>query len=270
MKKIAFLLALALLVCALVPALAVTPAEIVGVWYLKSFEYNSLPAVPEGESQVEFKRDSTAVFMMNGEVEKEGPWRLTSDGAMIEGENYDNLHFYPQDDGTLKIEIIGSKNSYRNLVFTREKPEEIKLPAVVEAASEDAYFGTYALTLQKNGNILFPFENGGTLLSAKIEFAQVTISGESVGSEKIVMSDYQEGKVVLPAYGIVSGAKEENKMFIEKTETGIMVTCDAAPEMVYYLSPADATEIAAEPAEETAAEPAEEVVAEPAEGGAGE
>ncbi len=251
MKKIALVLALVLFACILVPASAVTPAEILGVWYLKSVEYGSnySPAVMEGDYRVEFNRDKSALFVLNGEEEKT-TWELEDYGAELKlGDS--TARFELLEDGTLKTSLNIYDDYNNRCIFAREK-EEFQVPAAVDAASEDEYFGTYALTLQKDRNILIPIEDGETVLKATIEFALVTISGNAV-SEKSIMSDYQEGKVIIPAYGIVYNTTEENKLFIGKTETGIVVTCDAFPDMAYYLSPVEAAE-ALEPAEEATGE----------------
>ena len=238
MKKIAFVVALVLFTCTAVSALAVSPAEFLGVWYLKSVEYNSQVALLEGDYRVEFNRDRSAVVVLNGTEEK-ATWALNDNSANVELEG-GTSYFELQEDGTLKVYMKIIDKYGKNCVFSREK-EEIKIPAVIDAASEDEYFGTYALTLQKTGNILIPIENGETLLKAVIEFALVTVSGDAV-YDASVMSDYQDGKIIIPAYDIVSGATNENKLFIGKTETGIIVTCDVDPDTVYYLIPVEADE----------------------------
>ena len=241
MKKFALALALVLFVCATVPALAASPTDVLGVWYLKSFEYYNSMASLEGDYKVEFNRDRSALLVLNG-TEMQTTWDLRDNGAEIKMENGTET-FELQEDGTLKAYLkIYDDNSWY-CYFAREK-EEIQIPALADATSEEDYFGTYALTLQKNGNLLQPVENGEALLKIAIEFAQVTITGESLYSTQPVMSDYQEGKVVIPAYGIVSGSTEENKLYIGKTETGIAVTTDVAPDMMYFLNPVNATETA--------------------------
>lgn len=239
MKKAALVLAFVLFVCTLVPALAASPADILGVWYLKSVEYNSSEAVIEGDYRVEFNRDRSALLVLNGEEEKT-TWEPEDARAVMKlGDS--STSFDLQEDGTLKASLPIYSEYYANCIFTREKEEQVQVPAAVDAASEDEYFGTYVITLQKDKNILLPIENGDTVLKAVIEFAQVTLSG-NMFYEKSIMSDYQEGKVVIPAYSIVSDATEESKLLIGKTETGIVITCDAVPDTEYYLSPVEAAE----------------------------
>ena len=241
MKKIALFLVLALVVSVLASASAFAPADILGTWYLGSFEYNTATAGILGDYRLELSRDRSAVLVLGGE-EKQGSWELTDSGATVVID--DSSSYFTLEDGSLKASLVIGDDYSHDCVFVREQPAAVEIPEAVEAAGEDEYFGTYAITLQKIGDIVIPMENGEEILTAKIEFAQVTVSGSalSVSDGVSEMSDYKDGKVVIPAGNLVSGASSDTLLVIAKTNSGIMATCDVAPEMAYYLSPVDAPE----------------------------
>ena len=235
MRKIAFILVLALLAGVLASATALSPAEILGTWYLGSFDYDEHKACITDECRLELNRDKTAVLVSGGE-EQQTTWELTDSGAdVMIGDR--STSFYMQEDGSLKAYItVGADGRKHDCLFFRDQPKPVEIPEKVDAANEDEYFGTYALTLQKDGNMLISFENGAEILKVRIEYAQITVSGSSV-SENSQMSDYKDGKLIIPADSIVYSA--EGNVIIEKTGTGIMATCESAPDTVYYLSPAE-------------------------------
>ena len=271
MRKIASVLVLVLLVGILAPAMAVSPADLLGTWYLSSFEYDGIAARLAGDYRIELNRDRPAVLVLNGE-EQALTWEPKDYGASVTMDTR-TTDFEMQEDGTLKASLTIADESSHDCIFVREEPAAAEIPEVIQASSEEDYFGTYVLTLQKTGNILLPFENGEDILKGVIEFAQVTISGSAVGSEYAIMSDYQDGKVIIPAKGIISDATDDNKVIIEKTATGIVVTMDNGSDLAYYLSSVNANETdehAEEAAEATAEEAAEATAEEAAEEGAGE
>ncbi|MBQ6513907.1 MAG: hypothetical protein IJI09_04220 [Clostridia bacterium] len=239
MRKFAFVLVLALLVSVLVSATAVSPADMLGTWYLGYFDYDSHQASIIEEYKVELNRDKTAVLVLGGE-EQQTTWELTDSGAeVVIGDS--STSFYMQEDGSLKAYVaIGAEGNKYDCFFFREQPKPVEIPEKADVADEDEYFGTYALTLQTKGNMLIPFENGEEILKITIEFAQITVSGSSVyeGSQ---MSDFKDGKLIIPAKDLVYSA--EGNLFIEKTGTGIMATCEGIPDTVYYLSPVGDPEV---------------------------
>ncbi len=247
MRKIAWILVFVLLAGLAVPASAVSPAEILGTWYLSYFEFEGFAAVIPGDNRLELNRDATGVLVIAGE-EKPLTWELKDYGAYVTEEEGTG-DFTLMEDGVLKGPVRIGDGYTHDGFFVREQPPQIEIPAETEAANEDEYFGTYALSMQKIRDFVICFENGEELLKAEIEFALITVSGSGLyygsGEPIAVMSDYKDNKLIIPADGILTGSPED-VLVISKTETGVMVTCEAVPNSVYYLTPVGASEEAPE------------------------
>ena len=278
MKK---LTALILILMLTVPAaLAASPAEVVGSWYVSAITGNSGfgTGTPLADYHLELNRDKSASLFMNG-VERPYTWDVTDEGLKIktvsEGPegltNYFVKDFVLTADGTLTAESVydyGVENgSFKDIVLVREEPDKL-LPVTRPAESEDEFFGDWKAFRVVQNNVAYDFADA----EIEIEFAQATFKDPVNDAEVELLTDYKDAMLTAEGAAI---DRHADAVRCEMTDVnGVIVATltskGAEVYRVYFIKEdaAEAVEEALEEAEEAAEEAlegAEEAVEEAAE-----
>jgi len=270
MKRIIALIATLCLLLACVPAMAVSPAEVLGDWYLCYREDgDNLIPVPTANVKLTFNRDSTVDINFEG-LESSSTWKLDSDGDVrIESVNDSQLLLTSTQNGlkgSLTDEVVSAYREY--YYFDREPVEAEVFPEPIVASQEDDFFGEWVTDYNVIDSVRYEIEEP---IQVKIEFAQVTVTrGED--DVRVTLTDYKDGKLIANAYdiGLARNYDADAKAIAELTTDGsLLLTVEGASDQIppCYLKRADGSVVIPQPAEavEDAAEAVEEAVEEAAE-----
>ena len=241
MKKFVALFLVLILVLFSVSALAVTPAELLGTWYTGETTYSGDTYLLTGDYSVEFKRDSTATVVLNGQS-KEYTWKATDYGASLAADDtkYDFSLDYENDKltGSIPDFTIEERYSYE-FSFSREKPELFTVPAVITAETEESYFGDWKIDFTVSPKGVLKTGEKYSNISLKVEFAQISLTKDE-SDVRYALTDFVDGKLKFKASDLDLG---EGTGIVELVENGYAkVTLEDVPEETfnYYLVKADA------------------------------
>ena len=256
MKKIMVLALVLALALSTMGALAATPGELVGVWYLQTRADSYSVYYDLSQDTLELKRDSTAVLTMDG-TEYTYTWETTDEGAMLtapDDAEYAKYQSIALTDGTLTINAeLGTDEYYYDYVFTRE-PFVIDIPAKKPAEVEDDFYGSWTAVYSIEPNGLFYIPDG-FFYHVEISFAQVIVSRPD-SEDAVIMTNYADGTLTFPGEEL---SYDYDAVSVQLTDNGGLVATLTNTEkdvsIDLYFVPADG-EIAPEPA------PAEEPPAE--------
>ena len=252
MKKIAALVLVLVLALSAVSAFAVTPAEVLGVWYTGEMKDSGNTYLLTGDYHIEFNRDSTATLVMNGQV-KNFTWKLDGETVWLTSEDQAEQITFDYRDDHFEVymkDISEEGDSNYDYVFSREQPEAFKVPEVIAAEKEEDFFGEWRADFAVTSKGIMKVSESDAAVLFKVEFAQITkTEGEDV---RYALTTYNDG--VLQFKGADLGL-QETTVTVELAEDGYArVTMADRPEDVYnfYLVRVDAAETSA--AEETKSE----------------
>ena len=238
MKKFFALALVLILALSSVGAFAAAPAELLGTWYVGEVQIAKSIYLLVGDCHVEFKRDSTAILVLNGES-KEYTWKATESGAELRDAENDGVYFRLEND-QLKVsmkDFTRADSDYLSYVFSREKPEVFTIPAVITADQEESFFGNWkvAFTVASRGVKNAKEEDASK--NFKVEFAQITLTdGENVS---YALTDFADGKLKCKASDLHIG---NGVVIVELAENGYArITLEGVPEeqFNYYLTKVD-------------------------------
>lgn len=270
MKKVLAMVLVLTLMFSAVSALAVTPAEVVGTWYLQGVtKEDIMKGEPEGcafahylgDARFEFNRDKTAGIVFDDnerpftwDIDKNGTLKMTPpEGAEYLG-FYDESFIKVREDGRLLLKMqdySGFASLYCCYVFGRE-PIDSTLPAAVTAEKEDDFYGTWVADRVAKGKYVASAADAGLGdATLTIEFAQATLDMPGAGSV-IELTNYVDNKLTCSADAL--GFSKAGKCTIELNELGLSVLIeDGDTVMTAYFLPAaeDAANTASEAAPET-------------------
>lgn len=249
MRKLISIVLILCMACMMIPAVA-EENSLIGTWYLKeavSGEMTLDVSMLGMSMSIELKEDGTAeVVTAYGEESsaKEGTW--TQDGETVtvtaDGEP-GQLTFA---DGTLIMEQEGGK-----MIFTQEVPEAATpSTTLIEAESEEAFFGTWELSSMEIMGQLVPvalLSGFGMDITAALTIeagkAILSFSFNGEAKETEIPTTFTEGKLAL-------SAEETEFAPLALTESGDLAFVLPVGEQTFslYLSPAQPEEAAEEPA----------------------
>ncbi len=199
MKKYAAMILALILALSSVGAFAVTPAELLGIWYTsEADEYGDI-YILTGDYYLELKRDSTAVLVMNGQ-EKAFTWKAQSEGAVLTSTEDGKTIDFTYEDGVLKanFEDFSLEGTYScSYVFSREEPEKFEVPDVKLADQEESFFGEWKaeFTVTERGIKKASEEDAAKMVT--VEFAQIKVTdGENV---YYALTNFDSGKLTFSA-----------------------------------------------------------------------
>ena len=190
MKKMTCLLLAALLLLLSVSALAddVTPAQVVGTWYLQ----NRDESVMLTEYRMELNRDKSAVLVMNG-VEKGFSWSISGDSVVLSDDEDANAYYFTFENGELNAtakDFSVEETQYFHFVFGREEVK-VELPEAKTLENEEDFYGDYAPLYTVKGDSLNKEDQE---ILVNVDFAQITISNGEY--QIITMTDFKDGKLL--------------------------------------------------------------------------
>jgi len=199
MKKTpALITTLVLTLCMLsTAALAATPADIIGVWYLNAYVVEGISVNPHDFSRdmaFQFDEDYSAYLLINGNVDTEATWMLEGEVAsmIVDGQAFLVLEL----EGDV---LVGDENGIK-MIIGREKEETpaiVIAPARTDAILEDfngewtaylveSYGKTFNAELIGSG-IKMMIDNGSITMIAMDE--EITVTGSMVGGVLVAKSD---------------------------------------------------------------------------------
>ena len=242
-KLIALLLALTL---GAAPALAVTPGQVVGAWYVVSMTGFSTggPFAPVEAIRLDLNRDASADLTFGGEAAPgEAVWDVTADGVKVTGVGEDAADRYLRltltEDGLLTYNLFRGRDGLRyDVTFARE-PADVSVPAVVEAESEEAFYGAYQAECMVAGDRFYSYAGAADALRLEIAFAQVDATLGAGGEDErhaVGVTDYVDGALRTSASGIFTRRSGVACTIAKLEDGGVVATYeeDGEARCVYF------------------------------------
>jgi len=176
-KTISLLTAFILTLCVSAGALAIEPADVVGLWYLNTlvFEEVVINAAEVGmDNSVVFNADGAAILMSPGNEDSVAEWSIAGDVIIVSADGEEYISF-TMADGNL-VAVIEEEGGM--MVFGREKEAAVAVeiaPIRANAALED-FNGLWTAYLAESGGVTFPAELLGFDMSMAIVNGQITMT----------------------------------------------------------------------------------------------
>lgn len=222
MKKLLALVMTLIMTLAFTAALAVEPAEILGVWYLERLEMagEAIDAAMLGmEITVELFEDGTAAMSMPGEEPLAGSWRISGEQIFVDAAG-DELPFVLAD-GYL---VANDEEEGYAMVFGRDATEVIALAPVREDAVLEDFNGNWTATVVEADGIRAPSAMMGFEVTVWIENGHVAMTA----MEETIELDGEVSESVLFA------ANDEQSLLFFLLEDGMM-GCGFAENIIVYF-----------------------------------
>lgn len=207
-KLLSVLIVLIMVLCA--SALA---EDLSGIWYLTEGIMGDMSlnlAAMGMDIVITLNADGTATMISSyGESsdEQSGTWTATETGLVINAN--EGATEFVLEDGKLRLDM-GDEGA---MIFGREKPEAVELPAPVAAESEDVFLGTWTATNVSMMGMVMPADLAGMSFTMTVAPGKVSMdSGD--GNPDEMEAAFADGALVLTSDG-----KEEGKLLLNEDGT---------------------------------------------------
>jgi len=197
-KTLVLITTLVLTLCVLsTAALAATPADIIGVWYLNAYVVEGATVNPHDfgmDMAIQFDEDYTAYLLISGNVDAEATWLLEGEVAsiIVDGQAFLVLE--------LEGDVLVGDEDGTKMILGREKDETpafVVAPARTDAVLED-FNGEWIAYLAEAAGVTFEAGLVGFEISMTIDNGSITmvamddestVTGSMVGGALVAKSD---------------------------------------------------------------------------------